>query len=105
MTTAPRFSEARLEGDFRDGVLRAGGISVKLAPTAAGTPDRLVLWPGGRIELVELKTDSGPLRKIQEVWHRRAAALGVDVRVVRGRSGVEDYLADRQQDAELAPTG
>lgn len=96
MTTTPR-SESALEGILSAEVRRAGGMSVKLAPTMAGFPDRMVLWPGGRIDLVELKTKTGATRRIQEIWHHRAAKLGTDVKIIRGESELKHYLADRQQ--------
>ena len=89
--------ESHLEKMLNDGVRRAGGMSFKMAPTTSGLPDRMVLWPGGRIELVELKTEKGKTRRIQEIWHYRMAELGTEVIVVRGISGVQDYLASKQQ--------
>ena len=86
-------SEAQLEKMLHDGVRQHGGMSMKLAPTTAGMPDRIVLWPGGRIDLVELKTDRGSVRRIQEVQHHRFAKLGTYVQLVRGESGVREYLA------------
>lgn len=96
MTTTPR-SESALEGILSAEVRRAGGMSVKLAPTMAGFPDRMVLWPGGRIDLVELKTKTGATRRIQEIWHHRAAKLGTDVKIIRGESELKHYLGDRRQ--------
>lgn len=95
--TSAAVSESRLEKQLHDGVRRLGGDSVKIAPTTAGVPDRMVLWPGGRIDLVELKTEKGKLRRIQEIWHYRVAKLGTEVIVVRGDAGIRDYLASRQQ--------
>lgn len=97
MTATPARSEAQLEKLLHDGVRRLGGISVKMAPTMAGVPDRMVLWPGGRIDLVELKTDRGSVRRIQEVQHHRFAKLGTYVQLVRGESGVRRYLAAASQ--------
>lgn len=95
--TSAAVSESRLEKMLNDGVRQAGGMSYKLAPITAGTPDRIVFWPGGRIEMVELKTEKGKLRRIQELEHYRLAKLGTEVIVVRGVSGVQDYLASKQQ--------
>src|SRR5690625_1933070 len=89
--------ESHLEKMLNDGVRRAGGMSFKMAPTTSGLPDRMVLWPGGRIELVELKTEKGKTRRIQEIWHYRMAELGTEVIVVRGISGGQDDLAAKQQ--------
>lgn len=95
--TQPYRSEAQLEKMLHDGVRHLGGMSMKLAPTTAGMPDRLVLWPGGRIDLVELKTDKGSVRRIQEIQHHRIAKLGTYVQLVRGESGIRSYLASKQQ--------
>lgn len=84
--------EAQLEKMFYHLVRKHGGMAVKLAPTTAGVPDRLVLWPGGRVHLVELKTDDGPVRPIQKVWRSRAADLGTHVHLLRGADGVRAYV-------------
>ena len=85
--------ESTLEARFRRGVKRAGGLPVKMVPAGqAGVPDRLVLWPGGRVDLVELKTDTGELRPIQRVWHDRASKLGVDVVVLYGPTDIDAYI-------------
>ena len=86
--------ESRLETFFRTAVRRAGGISFKLAPTEAGVPDRLVLFPGGRMYLVELKTEAGRVSPIQRVWHNRAAELGCTVVVLAGWEAVALWAAD-----------
>lgn len=90
MTTNP---EAKLEAFFRKRVQLLGGYTIKLAPTEAGVPDRLVLMPGGRMYLVELKTDTGPLRPIQQHWHNMLLErTGVKVWIVRGQEGVVHWL-------------
>ena len=97
MRTTTATAESRLEKMLNDGIRRAGGMSYKMAPTTAGLPDRIVFWPGGRIELVELKTTKGKLRRIQEIVHYRMAKLGTEVLVLHGDSDVRAYLASRQQ--------
>lgn len=91
--TQPYRSESQLEKMFHDGVRHGGGMSVKLAPTVAGVPDRLAIWPGGRVEFVELKTAKGKLRPIQEIWHSRVAKLGINVVVLQGEGEIREYLA------------
>lgn len=71
---------------------------MKVAPTTAGVPDRLALLPGGRIELVELKTVTGRLSPIQRVWHERAAGLGTSVTVLHGRGDIEAWSQDRREE-------
>lgn len=91
--------EADLEKYFRKaivGLLR--GRLLKLAPTEVGCPDRLVLLPGGRMYLVELKAEGGTLRPKQKHWHARARLQGTIVHVLTGRAGIDAWIAQRQQD-------
>lgn len=92
----PSITQHRLESDLEDffyrKVRKVGGMVLKIAPTQAGAPDRLVLLPGGSINLVELKTETGTVRDIQRVWHERASTLGVAVYVLRGRGEVMSWL-------------
>lgn len=93
----PGAQEAHLEKYFSRMVqVLLRGKCIKLAPIERGTPDRLVLLPGGRSELVELKTDHGQLEPAQRVWHARARLLGHDVTVLYGQVGVDAWVAARQ---------
>lgn len=78
------------------GLLR--GRTYKIAPTEKGMPDRLVLLPGGRMRLVELKSESGRLSPAQRVWHEKAAQVGTIVHVIYGESGLLDWVASCQED-------
>lgn len=70
-----------------------GGHTIKLAPMQAGIPDRLVLMPGGKIFLVELKTENGELSTIQKHWHAKLKAdQGIRVHVLYGREGAVTWL-------------
>lgn len=86
--------EAALEGYFRKRVRTAGGYTIKLAPTEAGTPDRLVVSPRGTMHLVELKTTTGVLRAIQVAFHDRMAGLGVQVAVLYGKDDIDRWIQD-----------
>lgn len=86
--------EAALEGYFRKRVRIAGGYTIKLAPTEAGAPDRLVVSPWGAMHLVELKTETGVLRPIQVAFHDRMAGLGVQVAVLYGRDDIDRWIRD-----------
>lgn len=84
--------ESGVERFLHTRVRLLGGHTIKIAPTEAGNPDRLVMLPGGHLHLVEVKSEQGKLSPKQEHWHSRAASLGVPVYVVYGRAGVLDYL-------------
>lgn len=96
----PHHTEARLEARLRDTVRAMGGIAIKLAPTQRGLPDRLVLLPGGRMHLVELKTNMGRLSTIQRAWHERVRELGVSVAVLSGAAAIDRWAAARGHDSE-----
>jgi hypothetical protein len=84
--------ESAVESHLRRRIKAMGGESYKLVPAHAGLPDRMVLMPGGRIYLVELKADSGALRPVQVIWHERARELGTEVVVLKGRIQVDEWL-------------
>lgn len=84
--------ESKIERQFALMVRARGGIAVKLAPTIAGIPDRMVLWPDGRFHLVELKTKSGSLRPIQVHRHAQLLAMGHVVVVLRGETDLVEWL-------------
>lgn len=86
--------ENRLEEKFYDAVRKTlKGRAFKLAPIVKGTPDRMVLLPGGIIELVELKKDDGVVSPMQKLWHHRAALLGTVVTVIYGEAGIQAWVA------------
>lgn len=85
-------SEAALELYFARKATLLGGMSLKIMPTEAGAPDRMLLLPGGIMRLVELKTERGHLRPIQFVWHNRARELGTPVAVLYGKQEVDDWF-------------
>ena len=86
--------ESAIEQHFHFLVRQAGGMSIKLAPTHAGVPDRLVLFPGGRSYLVELKAVGGVVSRVQQLWHDQAGAIGHKVHVVTGSAGVDNFITE-----------
>lgn len=87
--------ESPLESFFRRRVRLVGGYTIKLVPVEAGIPDRLVLMPGGRMFLVELKAEDGRVSPIQRVWHSRVhTRYGTRVYVLYGRDDVVRWLRE-----------
>ena len=84
--------ERDIEAYLSEHVRRLGGLSYKLAPTTAGLPDRLLVLPGGRIVLVEVKRPGGKLRRVQEEIRRRLTARGVEVLVIYNKDDVRKLI-------------
>lgn len=95
--------EAELETYFRRRVqLSLGGLCLKLAPTVKGMPDRLVLLPGGRMHLVELKTPTGRTSASQRHLHDVLAKLGIHVAVLYGPEEVTAWVRERAEEGYQA---
>lgn len=87
--------ESSLEAYFYHAVRTAGGLAYKLAPTVKGMPDRMVLFPGGLVCLLELKAHGGIVSPMQAHWHEQAAALGTNVAVLTGRADIDHWITHR----------
>ena len=60
-----------------------GGLCLKfVSPGRRGVPDRICLFPGGRVVFVELKQKGKKPRPDQEALLSSLSALGLDVHVV-----------------------
>ena len=80
--------EKTIEQKLAREVRRRGGICPKLVcPGFDGMPDRLVLFPGGRIGFAEVKAPGGKPRILQVSRHRLLRRLGFKV-----------YVLDREDD-------
>lgn len=97
--------ESKIEKQFAQMVRARGGIAVKMAPTIAGIPDRLVIWPGGRFSLVELKTLTGRTRAIQVYRHKKLKEIGHHVFILRGEEEVVEWLDDMTLCGVAKPRG
>lgn len=87
--------ERNIEAYLRNKVKAAGGWAPKwTSPGNSGVPDRIVILPGGRIVMVELKAPGKKPTALQLVQHDRLRALGCDVRVVDSREGVDDLIRE-----------
>lgn len=69
--------ESQLEKKLNVEVGRLGGKSMKwVSPGLRGVPDRIILFPGGRIFFVEMKAPGKSLRPLQEKRKREIETLG-----------------------------
>lgn len=77
-------------------VKKRGGIAYKFtSPGRRSVPDRLVLWPEGVAEFVELKAPGCKPTPLQAREHEKLRALGFAVTVIDSKAGVDAFLGTR----------
>ena len=81
--------EREIEKKLVAAVRNAGGLAPKfVSPGWDGVPDRIVLFPGGRMAFVELKSPGKVMRPLQMRRKRQLENLGFKVFCV---DGVEQF--------------
>lgn len=74
-------------------VKKRGGVAYKFtSPARRSVPDRLVLWPGGVAQFVELKSPGKKPTEQQAREHARLNALGFPVAVLDSKEAVDEWL-------------
>lgn len=95
----PSDSEKYLERKLVDLTRKAGGWCIKIpADWNAGLPDRVCLFPQGRVIFVELKSRGKKPREIQKVMHRKLRTLGFRVEVVDSLDKLKDLFKDDESE-------
>lgn len=85
--------EKDIEKYLGERVKKLGGLYYKfVSPGNDGVPDRLIVWPNGEVDFVELKTLTGSLSEIQKAQIARLKRRGVFVTVIYGTEDVERYI-------------
>jgi hypothetical protein len=85
--------ESNLEARLRKGVQARGGRAMKLTKLP-GFPDRLVLFPGGRVVFVEMKRPKGgAIAEHQALAHEILRGMGFEVKVLWTRKQVDEWIA------------
>jgi hypothetical protein len=88
-------SEKLIENKLTNKVKALGGWCLKLLSThITGLPDRLCLFPGGRILFIELKTTGKNPKKIQRLVHNKLRSLGFRVEVVDTSEQIERLIRE-----------
>ena len=89
--------ESSIERKLVTEVKKRGGLAVKfVSPGLDGVPDRLVLFPGGKLAFVELKAPGKTMRPLQEKRARQLTALGFQVYCVDNKEKIGGVLDEIQ---------
>jgi len=86
--------EHNVESYLKRCVESVGGLSRKwVSPSHIGVPDQIVIH-NSRVWFVEVKTDDGVLSSAQTREHVRLQIEGAQVRVVYGKTGVDEFMEE-----------
>lgn len=95
-------SEKTIEKYLRSRVDELGGVCLKFSSmTETGYPDRIVLFPGGLMAFVELKSTGKKPTKLQEIRHGQLREMGFPVYVVDDKEGVDTTLEELRRYYEI----
>ena len=87
--------EKTLERMLVRAVKNMGGLALKfVSPGMAGVPDRLVLFPGGKIAFVEMKAPGEMPRPLQRLRHDQLRELGFRVYVIDGVEQIRELVEE-----------
>lgn len=93
-------SERTIEQKFKAAVKAAGGLAVKFtSPGFDGVPDRLALFPDGKMAFVEVKAPGEKPRPLQLARHRLLRQLGFKVYVLDDEGQIEKIISEIGGDA------
>ena len=85
--------ERYVEQRLRKQVEKTGGLCLKfVSPGYAGVPDRICLFPGGKIAFVELKAPGKKPRPLQVARHKKLRSLGFPVYVIDDPGQIPDMI-------------
>ena len=95
MLQEEKLYERTIEQKLAARVRAMGGIAPKFtSPGFDGMPDRLVLWPGGRMGFVELKAPGKKQRALQMARHKLLRRLGFKVYVIDEINQIDGVLEE-----------
>ena len=89
--------EKNIESKLVKAVKKRGGLCLKfVSPSLDGVPDRIVLFPEGKIAFVETKRTGGKLRPLQLKRKRQFEVYGFKVYCLDNVNMIEEILNEIQ---------
>ena len=89
--------EKNLERKLVEAVTRMGGLAMKfVSPGMAGVPDRLLLFPEGKIAFVEMKAPGKQPTQLQRLRHAQLRDLGFRVYIIDNAEQIGGMLHEIQ---------
>lgn len=87
--------EKEVEQYLRERVKMFGGKAYKfISPGNTGVPDRLVLFPAGRVAFIELKAPGKKPSPLQLMQQRKIRDLGFEVLVIDNKTDVDKFIQE-----------
>ena len=88
--------EKQIEAYFVRRVKELGGVAYKFtSPAHRGVADRVACLPDGSTWFVELKTKSGRLSPLQQVFQSEMARLGQNYACLWSKEHVDEWIKER----------
>ena len=90
--------ERDIERKLIQAVRQSGGLALKfVSPNLNGVPDRLLLFPGGRVAFAEVKAPGEKPRPLQVHRMEQLRALGFRVYVVDSEEKIGEMIYELQK--------
>ena len=95
--------EKGIENWMTKQVTLLGGLSLKfVSPGNPGVPDRIYIFPEGRIYFVELKKEVGKLSGIQKWQRERFLKMGCRFYVIKGMTSAKEFIKELKHEIQAA---
>ncbi|NCB99938.1 MAG: VRR-NUC domain-containing protein [Clostridia bacterium] len=91
--------EKDIEAWLNKKIKELGGLSFKfVSPENPGVPDRIYIFPEGRVYFVELKTEIGRMSNIQKRQRERLVEKGCRFYLVKGMNQAREFVKEIQHE-------
>ena len=95
--------EKDIEAWLNKKIKNLGGLSFKFtSPNNPGVPDRIYIFPEGRVYFVELKTEIGRMSNIQKWQRERFTQMGCRFYLVKGMTQAREFIKELEHEIRAA---